>query len=107
GRSVEHASDGLHVAEVFVVSDVLRAGEQHVLEEMRETGAAGALVLRADVIPEIDGDERSGMVLVQDDRQSVTGFVSREVPHSARSCRFYSRDTFRSGASRDATCSPR
>src|SRR5581483_85004 len=58
GAAVEHTSHGLHVAKMFVVADVLRAGEQHVLEEMREAGASRPLVLRADVIPEIDRDER-------------------------------------------------
>ena len=35
-------------------SDVLRALEHHVLEQVRKTGEAGALIGRADVIPEID-----------------------------------------------------
>src|SRR5688500_3127546 len=40
GGAVEDSSNGLNVAEMFVRSDVLRSGEEHVLEEMREAGAS-------------------------------------------------------------------
>src|SRR6185437_17047762 len=50
---------------------VLGALEHHVLEEVREAGAPSTLVQRADVIPEIDGDERQTMVLVRDDSEAV------------------------------------
>src|SRR5712691_11327820 len=33
-RAVQHAAHRLHVAEVLVVADVLRSGEEHVLEQM-------------------------------------------------------------------------
>ena len=59
GRAVDVAAagafDGL---EVRVARHVLRALEHHVLEQMREAGAPGFLVGRADVIPEVHGDER-------------------------------------------------
>jgi len=50
---------------------VLGAFEHHVLEEMSEAGAAGALVEGADVIPEVDGDEREAMVFVHEDHETV------------------------------------
>jgi hypothetical protein len=56
---------------VLIVADVLRSGEQHVLEEMREPRAAGSLVLRAHVVPDVDCDERSGVIFVQDDAETV------------------------------------
>ena len=59
-------------------ADVLGALEHHVLEEMGEAGAAGALVEGADVIPEVDGDEREAMVFVHVDDETVghgVGFV--------------------------------
>ena len=61
----------LHVLDVGLFADVLGAFEHHVLEEMGEAGAAGALVERADVIPEVDGDERQAMVFVGDDDETV------------------------------------
>ena len=85
-RPVQDAADRLHVAEVLVVADVLRAGEEHVLEQMREAGAAGPLVLRADVVPEVDGDERGGVVFVEDDAEAVVETVVFEVRASAAVC---------------------
>ncbi len=52
-------------------ADVLGAFKHHVLEEVGEAGAAGALVERADVVPEIDGNEREAVVFVGDDREAV------------------------------------
>ena len=51
--------------------DVLRALEHQVLEEVREAGAARLLVLRADVIPELQVHDRRRVVLGQDHRQAV------------------------------------
>ena len=51
--------------------DVLRALEHQVLEEMREPGAARLLVLRADVIPELQVDDRRRVILRQHHRQPV------------------------------------
>ena len=39
--------------EVRVARRVLRALEHHVLEQVREAGAAGRLVRGADVVPEV------------------------------------------------------
>ena len=57
---------------------VLRALEHQVLEQVREAGVAGALVLRTDVIPEIDRDDRAGVILVEQDVQSVVQRVAGE-----------------------------
>ena len=56
---------------MLVVAHVLRTGEQHVLEEMCESGPARPLVLRADVIPEVDGHQRRGVVLVENHAEAV------------------------------------
>jgi hypothetical protein len=42
-----------------------------VLEEVGEAGAAGTLVERADVVPEVDGDEREAVIFVGDDLEAV------------------------------------
>ena len=46
--------------------DVLRALEHHVLEEVREAGAARPLVLRADVVPDLGVHDRRRVILEQD-----------------------------------------
>jgi hypothetical protein len=50
---------------------VLGAFEHHVLEEVGEAGAAGALVERADVVPEVDGYERESVVFVQEEDETI------------------------------------
>ena len=52
-------------------ADVLGAFKHHVLEQVREAGAAGLLVQRADVVPEVDSDQRQAMVFMRDDLQPV------------------------------------
>jgi hypothetical protein len=42
-----------------------------VLEEVSETGLAGDLVLRSDVVPDVEGNDRRLVVLVDDQRQPV------------------------------------
>ena len=59
------------VFDVGFFADVLGALEHHVLEEVGEAGAAGALVERADVVPEVDGDEGEAMVFVGEDDEAV------------------------------------
>ena len=54
--------------------DVLRALEHHVLEQVREPGAARPLVFRADVIPDLHVHDRRRVVLGQDDGQAVWQF---------------------------------
>ena len=51
--------------------DVLRALEHHVLEQVREAGAARLLVLRPDVIPDLGVHDRRRVILEQDHLQPV------------------------------------
>ena len=71
GRAVGDAAHLLDVAEVLVGADVLAALEEHVLEQVGEAGAARPLVLRADVVPEVDRHQRQRGVAVEDDAQAV------------------------------------
>ena len=50
---------------------VLGPLEHEVFKEVGETGSAGLLVLRPDVIPDIHGDDRDVMVFVDDDVETV------------------------------------
>jgi hypothetical protein len=50
---------------------VLAAVEHQVLEQVRESRSARRLVLRADVVPDRDGDDRGLVVLVHDHPQPV------------------------------------
>ncbi len=52
-------------------ADVLGAFKHHVLEEVGEAGAAGTLVERADVVPEVDGYEGQAMIFVGEDDEAV------------------------------------
>ena len=51
--------------------DVLRALEHHVLEQVREAGAARPLVLRADVVPDRHVHDRRRVILGEDHPQPV------------------------------------
>jgi hypothetical protein len=42
-----------------------------VFEEVGEAGAAGTLVERADVVPEVDGYEGQAVVFVREDDEAV------------------------------------
>jgi hypothetical protein len=90
GRAVDAALEevragGLDVLEILA-RRVLRALEHHVLEEVREAAAARPLVLRADVEPLVDVDDRQLAVDVQDDAQPVGQRVLLELNlrHGAR-----------------------
>ena len=61
--AVVAAADAFGELVVHAVRHVARAGEHHVLEHVREAGAADDLVLRADVIDHVDGDGRRRVVL--------------------------------------------
>ncbi|OPZ80333.1 MAG: hypothetical protein BWY77_01125 [bacterium ADurb.Bin431] len=63
-------ADLLHGLEIIVIV-VFAAVEHQVLEEMGETGLAGLFILGADMIPDIKGDDRGFMVLVDDDGEAV------------------------------------
>ena len=71
-RAVQIAGAGaFQQLDVLIRGNVLRALKHHVLEQMRKAGAAGLLVGGADVIPEVDGDERQPVVLRQDHPQPI------------------------------------
>ena len=57
---------------------VRRAFEHQMLEEMGETGVSGLLVLRADVIPDVDGDDRTVVILVEEHVEAVRERVPRK-----------------------------
>ena len=63
--------------------DVLRALEHHVLEQMGKAGAAGLLVLRSDVIPELDVHDRRRMIGRQHDREAVRAASSARTAAAA------------------------
>ncbi len=69
-RPVDRRTRSLQGLEV-AVRLVRRPFEHQVFEQMRETRLAGLLVPRADVIPDIDRDERHAPVLVDDDVETV------------------------------------
>ena len=63
-------ADALEGLEVVIV-EMLAAVEHQVLEQMREAGPAGPLVLGAHVIPDVHGHDRRLVVLVHQQRQAV------------------------------------
>ena len=76
GAGVEGAAGRLDEAEVLPLLHVRRALEHHVLEQVREAGLAGLLVLAADVVPEVHRDHRRARVARQDDAQPVVEGVA-------------------------------
>ena len=74
GRSVEDAAGLLQRPKVPGVV-VLRSLEHQVLEQVRESRAARLLVLRADVVPHVDRDDRTIVILVHDHVEAVVGRV--------------------------------
>ena len=58
--------------------NVTRAFKHHVLEKMRETRAAGELVGRTYVVPQIHGHHRQAMIFGEDDVEAVLQFVFLE-----------------------------
>src|SRR5439155_5198545 len=71
GARVQGASGALDQAEVLALVDVLRALEHHVLEEVREAGLAGLLMLARDVVPQVDGDHGRAVIPRQDHAQAI------------------------------------
>ena len=71
--------------------DVFRAREHQALEKMREPAAPRPVVLRSDVVPHLDVDDRGRVIFVQDEpepvRQRRIGIVQLRRPdlrHGAR-----------------------
>src|SRR5204862_2452461 len=59
GAAVHRPAGALDERHVLGLADVARSLEHHVLEQVRESGLALDLVLRADVVPEVDRHDRS------------------------------------------------
>ncbi len=71
GGAVEIGSaDLLHRFDVAAFH-VLTAAEHEVLKKMGKAGFPGLLILRADVIPDIDGDDGRLVILVNQNSQAV------------------------------------
>ena len=70
GRTVQPPAHRLDRPEIDLVI-VLRTLEHHVFEEVGKAGPARPLVLGTDVIPDVDADDRRGVVFMQDDIQTV------------------------------------
>ena len=70
GRAVDQRPGGLQRLEV-AAGMVRRALEHEVLEQVRESGAAGPLVPRADVIPDADRRHRDVGILMDDHVEAV------------------------------------
>ncbi len=64
-------ADAFEIAEMRLLAHVLGALKHHVLEQMREAGAALCLVHRPDVIPQVHGNQGQAMVLVQQHGQAI------------------------------------
>ncbi len=62
-----NAFEGLEVLVVVVLGAV----EHQVFKQVREAGFAGLLVLGADVVPDVDGDDRRLVVLVDNQPETV------------------------------------
>ncbi len=71
GRPVHRAAVVLDQQHVLALAYVLRTLEHHVLEQVREPGAAGPLIPRANVVGHADGDHRRGVVRREDHPQAV------------------------------------
>ena len=71
GRAVHAAAVHEHQIGMLAGTDVLGALEHHVLEQVREPGAALALVARADVVVHRNREDRRGVILRDDHAQPV------------------------------------
>ena len=70
-RAVHRPAGRLDERDVLGLGDMRGALEHDVLEQVREAGLAGLLVLGSDVVPDVDGDDRREVVLGDDEAQAV------------------------------------
>ena len=84
GGAVVVAAPALHDRVERRVGRVARPHEHQVLEQVREAGPSGHLVLRADVVPEIDGHERARPIRVEDHPKPVGQCVRFELDFEHR-----------------------
>jgi hypothetical protein len=71
GVGVALSADARDVRRMSFGLDVLRSLEHHVLEKVREAGTARTLVLGADVIPDLQMDDRRRVIFEKDDVEPV------------------------------------
>src|SRR5688572_2297319 len=62
-RSIESPAGPLYELEVLVGPNVLRPLKKHMLEQVGKARSPNPLVCRADMIPEVDSDNRCGSIL--------------------------------------------
>ncbi len=75
-RSVDVRCAGrFQIAIVRAARHVFRTFKHHVLEKMREAGAARHFIRRANVIPQVDRNEWEPMILGQNDIEPVLQFI--------------------------------
>ena len=55
-----------------------RSFEHQVLEQMREAGVSRLLVLGTDVVPDVDRDDRTVVIFVEEHVEAVRERVPRE-----------------------------
>ena len=81
--AVQRAARAAHQLEVPVVGDVRAALEHEVLEQVREPGAPQLLARAADVIVDVDRDDRIAVVLVDDHLEPVVEheLLERDLHH--------------------------
>ena len=75
-RPVQRPASLLQGMEVTLVV-VLRPLEHQVFEEVGKPGAARLLVLGSDVIPDVDGNDRAVVILVDQNVQAVVESLTR------------------------------
>ena len=76
GRSVERRAGALQRLEEAAIV-MLRPLEHQMLEQVRETGMSRMFVLRSDVVPDVDRDDRTRVILVQEHVESIAQRVLR------------------------------
>ena len=75
GGAVQRATRIGNDLEMLVITDVFRALEQHVLEEMSKTGAARVFPVGTHMVGHIHVYQRIGMILVQHHGQAIVQAV--------------------------------
>ena len=72
GRAVDVAGSGsLEITIVLRRCDVLRAFKHHVLEQVSKPGSSRAFVGRADVAPQVDGNQGKAMIFGENHLQAI------------------------------------
>src|SRR5262249_23574064 len=75
GRTVVAPTDAFRQLVVQAIRHVTGTRKHHVFEEVRKAGAAGSLVLRAHVIPDVDRDRWRRLINRKDHGETVWKLV--------------------------------